>query len=91
MFYLLLVLVITIWGYHNDGANLFFQKSLNTRIKQYFSDLYSYINGAAQFLTLKVKFFLLIIPADSNIVNLTISKKMNALIEREKNGLTLES
>ena len=93
VFYLLLlVLLITIWGYHNDGANLFFQRSLNTRIKQYLKfDLYSYINGAAHFLDIKGKVLSFNHPvADSNIVNLTISKKnMNALIEREKKWIDI--
>ena len=92
MFYLLLFSIITIWGYHNDGANLFFQRSLNTRIKQYLKfALYSY-NGAAHFLDIKGKSSFFNHPvADSNIVNLTISKKYECFNRERKNGLTLES
>ena len=89
VFYLLLlVLVITILNHSMEAK--FFQK-LNTRINEYLKfDLYSYINGAAHFLDIKGKVLSFNHPvADSNIVNLTISKNMNALIEREKKWIDI--
>ena len=85
-------ILITFTVYHNDNANLLFRNKINIILKNHLNfDIYSSVNKLAHFADIKGKVLALMHPvADSNIINLVITKKeFNKLVEKKKTWINI--